>query len=155
VPAAARPSTGAPLFPSAASVVDLTVAGSHFDFLGYRWWRSRKAGLGVRRLISPKSEGKLHAKIQPLTWRANGASMAAIVAKLRPVLRGWSGYFQHASANVLGEIDGWVRGRLRAIPFDFAQGRLCASGARAGGGPVAWTIHAGQIGTLTPVGTSA
>jgi RNA-directed DNA polymerase len=109
-------------------VVDLTVAGSHFDFLGYRWWRSRKAGLGVGRLISPKSEGTLHAKIQPLTRRANGASMAAIVAKLRPVLRGWSGYFQHASANVLGEIDGWVRGRLRAILRKRCKGRGRARG---------------------------
>ena len=87
-----------PLFPSAASVVDMTAPTSHFDFLGYRFWRSRKEELGVRRLISPKSEGKRRAKLKPLTRRANGASMAAIVAKLRPVLRGWDGYFQHASA---------------------------------------------------------
>ncbi len=105
-----------PLFPSAASVVDMTAPTSHFDFLGYRFWRSRKEELGVRRLISPKSEGKLRAKLKPLTRRANGASMEAIVAKLRPVLRGWDGYFKHASAEVLREIDGWVRGRLRAIP---------------------------------------
>ena len=38
-----------------------------------------------------------------------------IVAKLKPVLRGWYGYFKHAHADVLREMDGWVRGRLRGI----------------------------------------
>ena len=65
--------------------------------------------------MSPKSEGKLRGNLKPLTRRANGVSMEAIVAKLRPVLRGWYGYFKHASAEVLREIDGWVRGGLRAI----------------------------------------
>ena len=30
-------------------------------------------------------------------------------------MRGFYGYFKHASANALREIDGWVRGRLRTI----------------------------------------
>ena len=119
---------GLSLHPEKTRVVDMTAAGSHFDFLGYRFWTSRKEELGVRRLISPKSEGKLRARIKPLTRRANGASMEAIVAKLRPVLRGWYGYFKHASAEVLREIEGWVRGRLRAIRRQRRQGRGRARG---------------------------
>jgi RNA-directed DNA polymerase len=119
---------GLSLHPEKTRVVNMTAAGSHFDFLGYRFWTSRKEELGVRRLISPKSEGKLRAKLKPLTRRANGASMEAIVGKLRPVLRGWYGYFKHASADVLREIDGWVRGRLRAILRKRRKGRGRARG---------------------------
>jgi RNA-directed DNA polymerase len=45
----------------------------------------------------------------------SGKSLPAIVAKINPMLRGWYGYFRHASVQVLGEMDGWVRGRLRSI----------------------------------------
>lgn len=95
------------------SVVDMAQAGAHFDFLGYRFWRG-KAGK-LRRYVRPKSRRKLRERLKPLTKRANGHSLQAIVAKINPVLRGWYGYFRHASADALGEMDGWVRGRLRAI----------------------------------------
>jgi hypothetical protein len=50
------------------------------------------------------------------TYRARlGESMEAIVAKLNPVLRGWYGYFKQAHMDLLREMDGWVRGRLRGI----------------------------------------
>jgi RNA-directed DNA polymerase len=65
--------------------------------------------------VRPKSQKKLCERIKPLTKRTNGQSLEAIVAKLNPILRGWYGYFRHASANALGEMDGWVRGRLRSI----------------------------------------
>jgi RNA-directed DNA polymerase len=94
-------------------VVDMAQAGAHFEFLGYRFWRG-KAGK-LRRFVRPKSRQKLHAKIKPLTKRNNGHSLEAIVAKLNPILRGWYGYFRHASAAALGEMDGWVRARLRSI----------------------------------------
>ena len=104
---------GLSLHPEKTRVVELIEPGSHFDFLGYRFWRSRKGG--IKRLVRPKSERKLREKIKPQTRRANGASMAAIVTKLNPILRGWYGYFKHAHAAKLREMDGWVRGRLRAI----------------------------------------
>lgn len=94
-------------------VVDMAQVGAHFDFLGYQFWRG-KAGK-VRRFVRPKSRRKLRARLKPLTKRTNGQSLEAIVAKLNPILRGWYGYFRHASANALGEMDGWVRNRLRAI----------------------------------------
>jgi len=101
------------LHPEKTRVVEMTELGRHFDFLGYRFWRTRRGG--IKRLVRPKSKKKLRATIKPKTRRTNGESMEAIVAKLKPVLRGWYGYFKHAHADVLKEMDGWVRGRLRGI----------------------------------------
>ena len=94
-------------------VVDMGQPGQHFDYLGYRFWRGR--GGGLRRFIRPKSRAALRARLKPLTRRANGQSLRAIVARLNPILASWYGYFRHVSAGVLNETDGWVRGRLRAL----------------------------------------
>lgn len=104
---------GLELHAGKTKVVDMAPAGSHFDFLGYRFWRG-KAGK-LRRFIRPKSRQKLRERLKPLTKRVNGHSLEAIVGKINPILRGWYGYFRYASADALGEMDGWVRGRLRAI----------------------------------------
>ena len=104
---------GLTLHPDKTQVVDLTGSGSHFDFLGYRFWRSRTGG--IKRLIRPKSWRKLRGNLKPLTKRANAHSLEAIVKKLNPILKGWYGYFKHASAGMLAKMDGWVRGRLRSI----------------------------------------
>jgi RNA-directed DNA polymerase len=104
---------GLELHAGKTKIVDMAQAGAHFDFLGYRFWRG-KAGK-LRRFVRPKSRQKLRARIKPLTKRTNGQSLEAIVAKLNPILHGWYGYFRHASADALAEMDGWVRGRLRSI----------------------------------------
>ena len=104
---------GLELHAGKTKVVDMAQAGNHFDFLGYRFWRG-KAG-NLRRFIRPKSRQKLRERLKPLTRRANGHSLEAIVAKINPILQGWYGYFRCASADALGEMDGWVRGRLRSI----------------------------------------
>jgi RNA-directed DNA polymerase len=41
--------------------------------------------------------------------------MEAIVADLNRTLPGWFGYFKHAKASQLRELDGWIRMRLRSI----------------------------------------
>ena len=86
---------------------------SHFDFLGYRFQRSRRGRM--MRLVRPKSLRKLRETIKPRTRRANGRSMEAIVADLNRTLPGWFGYFKHAKASELSGIDGWIRMRLRSI----------------------------------------
>lgn len=101
------------LHPEKTRVVDMTVGGNHFDFLGYRFWRSRKGG--IARLVRPKSMKKLKDGLKLLTKRANGHSLEVVVKKINPALKGWYGYFKHASAGTLGGLDGWVRGRLRSI----------------------------------------
>lgn len=117
---------GLTLHPEKTRTVDMTSPGNFFEFLGYRFWRSR-AGR-IRRYVRYKSRSKLRAKIKSLTKRANGHSMETLVEKLNPILRGWFGYFKHACAEALVEVDGWVRGRLRGILRKRRKGRGRARG---------------------------
>jgi RNA-directed DNA polymerase len=104
---------GLTLHPDKTRTVDMNHAESHFDFLGYRFKRSRTGRL--MRLVRPKSLRKLRESIKSRTRRNNGRSMEAIVADLNRTLPGWFGYFKHVKASHLGEIDGWIRMRLRSI----------------------------------------
>ena len=104
---------GLTLHPDKTRVVDMNQADSHFDFLGYRFKRSRRGRLC--RLVRPKSLRKLRETIKPKTRRNNGKSMETIVADLNRTLKGWYGYFKHVHTSELGEIDQWLRMRLRSI----------------------------------------
>jgi len=104
---------GLTLHPDKTRTVDMTEAGSHFDFLGYRFYRSRRGRLC--RLVRPKSLRNLGETIKPKTRRNNGKSMEAIAADLNRTLKGWYGYFKQVKASQLEEIDGWIRMRLRSI----------------------------------------
>lgn len=104
---------GLTLHPDKTRVVEMNQADSHFDFLGYRFKRSRQGR--IIRLVRPKSLRKLRETIKPKTRRTNGKSMEAIAAELNRTLKGWYGYFKHAKPSQLGEIDGWIRMRLRSI----------------------------------------
>jgi RNA-directed DNA polymerase len=117
---------GLRLHPDKTRVVDMNGSGSHFDFLGYRFWRSRQGG--VKRFIRHKSRRKLRGSLKALTKRRNAQSMEAIVQKLNPILKGWYGYFKHTSALVLEAMDGWVRGRLRSILRQRGKGKGRARG---------------------------
>jgi RNA-directed DNA polymerase len=104
---------GLELHPAKTKLVDMGKPGGHFDFLGYRFWKKRDGGMG--RYIRPKSKQKLQEKLRPMTKRTNGQSMDAIIRQINPIVKGWYGYFKHANGKALGKIDGWIRGRLRAI----------------------------------------
>ena len=54
-------------------------------------------------------------KIREKTGRTRGDSMARIIADLTPMIRGWNGYFKHASRRTFPGLDGFIRRRLRAI----------------------------------------
>jgi RNA-directed DNA polymerase len=95
---------GLTLHPDKTRTVDMNHADSHFDFLGYRFKRSRRGRM--MRLVRPKSLRKLREAIKPRTHRASGRSMQAIVADLNRTLSGWFGYFKDAKANELSGIDG-------------------------------------------------
>lgn len=105
---------GLTLHPEKTKIVDMGQPKANFEFLGYQFWRSKTSGQ-IRRFIREKSLKKLRAEIKPLTKRANGHSLEAIVARLRPKLKGFYNYFKHASASALENVDGWIRGRLRGI----------------------------------------
>lgn len=101
------------LHPDKTRTVDMNQAESHFDFLGYRFKRSRRGRL--LRLVRSKSLRKLRESIKARTRRSSGKSMKAIVADLNRILPGWFGYFRHVQASELSKTDGWIRMRLRSI----------------------------------------
>ncbi len=101
------------LHPEKTRLVDMGEGHASFDFLGYRFKRSGKGKL--LRLVRPKSQRNLRQKLKSPLRRANGRSMAAIVAKINPVLKGWFEYFQQAQLGEHQRMDQWVRMRLRSI----------------------------------------
>jgi RNA-directed DNA polymerase len=104
---------GLTVHPEKTRTVDMNVANSHFDFLGYRFKRSRSGKM--MHLVRPKSLSKLRESIRPRTRRTNGQSMNAIVADLNRTLVGWYAYFKHVKDSELAAVDGWIRMRLRSI----------------------------------------
>lgn len=104
---------GLELHPQKTQIVAMTEQGRHFDFLGYRFWKGRSGR--ISKVIRPKSERSIRERLKPFLKRANGHCLIAIIAWINPILRGWYGYFRHASRTSLGGMDGWVRGRLRGI----------------------------------------
>lgn len=66
-------------------------------------------------LVRPKSLCKLRETIKPKARRTNGKSMETIAADINRTLKGWYEYFKNVKASQLGEIDGWIRMRMRSI----------------------------------------
>ena len=94
-------------------LVDMNEVGAHFDFLGYRFKRTKRGR--ILPLVRPKSERKLRENIRQKTRRCNKDSMEEIIKGINPLLRGWFGYFKQAYRNEHQKLDGWVRMRLRSI----------------------------------------
>lgn len=99
---------GLTLHPDKTRIGDCRQPGQGFEFLGYRF----EAG---RRLVRKKSLKALRDKVRSRTIRSRGDSLERIIGDINPTLRGWYGYFQHATPGVFRAIDGFVRRRLRAI----------------------------------------
>lgn len=117
---------GLELHPQKTKIVSMKEVGSHFDFLGYRFWQSKKGC--VRRFVRPKSLGKVRENLKRHTKRCSGNGLPKIITNINPILKGWYGYFRHASVDALRGLDGWVRGRLRAILRKRSKGRGRARG---------------------------
>src|SRR5882757_1075446 len=99
---------GLTLHPDKTRVGDSRQSGQGFEFLGYRF----EAG---RRLVRKKSLKALKDKVRARTSRSRGDSLERIIGDLNPMLRGWFGYFKHATPALYDVLDGFVRRRLRAI----------------------------------------
>ncbi len=99
---------GLTLHPDKTKLGDCRQPGQGFDFLGYRF----EAG---RRLVRKKSLKALKDKVRTRTTRSRGDSLTRIIEDLNPMLKGWFGYFQHATPGVFAYVDGFVRRRLRAL----------------------------------------
>lgn len=97
---------GLTLHPTKTRIVNGTEEG--FDFLGWHF-------CGGKKWPRKKSLQKLRERLQPLTRRQQGRCLAAIVATVNPILRGWYNYFRDSHGSDLRVTDGWVRRRLRAM----------------------------------------
>lgn len=95
------------LHPQKTKIIDATQPGG-FEFLGYHFERGYK-------WPRQKSVLKMRAAVRRQTSRSNGQSLERTIARLNPILRGWYNYFRHGRVHTLGNLDGWVRGRLRSI----------------------------------------
>ena len=104
---------GISLHPEKTRIVNMNETGAGFDFLGYHFEHTRPGK--VDRWPRPKSMAKLKAGIRDLTHRANGRSLEEIITRINRVTRGWYGYFKHSNRWTFSALDGWIRGRLRAI----------------------------------------
>ena len=112
---------GLTLHPEKTRIVDMSQARASFDFLGYRFLRTKPGKL--IRLIRPKSQQKLRAALRPLTKRCNKHCMTVIIALINPKLRGWFEYFKHAHSSEFQKMDSWTRMRLRSILRQRKKGR--------------------------------
>jgi len=102
-------------------VVDTTVPGQGFDFLGYHFE-------GGTRCPRKKSLRKLKDTIRAHTRRSNGNSLSAITANVNRTLKGWFEYFKHSNKQTFPALDGWVRRRLRSILRNRNKGSTGISG---------------------------
>ena len=98
---------GLTLHPDKTHIGDCRIEGQGFEFLGYRFE-------AARRLVRKKSLLSLRQRIRERTRRTSGTSLARTIAALNPMLKGWFGYFKHATHG-LKDVDAFIRRRLRAM----------------------------------------
>jgi len=104
-------SAGLQLHPTKTRIASLEEG---FEFLGFRYCRSKQTGKRIK-IPRKKSLMKLRQTIREKTSRMRSGPMEFIIQELNPTLKGWYGYFRTSLPKALGEVDGWVRRRLRSI----------------------------------------
>jgi group II intron reverse transcriptase/maturase len=93
------------------SAVDLA---RNRKILGYSFWVA--PGRIIKRRVAGKALTTMKERVRLITRRTVGRSIQRVVNELRSYLMGWKGYFRLADTpNVFGELDEWIRHRLRAI----------------------------------------
>jgi RNA-directed DNA polymerase len=101
--------------------------------LGYSFWVA--PGRVIKRRVANKALATMKEKVRLLTRRTVGRSIPNVIAELRSYLLGWKEYFRLADTpNVFGELDEWIRHRLRAIHLkQWRQGKTVFRELRARG----------------------
>ena len=95
-----------------------------FDFLGWRIQRRTRRGRSGKRAVytypSKKALASIVDKVRSLTRRGRHRTLAVLLRRLNPVLRGWCNYFRHGvSQRTFSYVDyfafwrvfGWLRKR--------------------------------------------
>lgn len=124
-----------------------------FDFLGWRIqrraWRSRIGKRTVYTYPSKKALASIVGKVRTVTRRANNRTLADLLRRLNPVLRGWCNYFRHGvSSRTFGYVDhfavwrivGWLRKRHHGLNMHTLVRRYLPG----------WQIRAGGIEMFRP-----
>jgi RNA-directed DNA polymerase len=124
-----------------------------FDFLGWRIqrrpWRSRTGKWAVYTYPSKKAVASMVGKVRTLTRRAKHRTLADLLRRLNPVLRGWCNYFRHGvSSRTFGYVDhfafwrivGWLRKRHVGLNMHTLVRRFLPG----------WQIRAGGIDLFRP-----
>ncbi len=83
-------------------------------FLGYSFWVAK--GREIKRRVASQALAAMKERVRQITRRSGGRSIESVIAELRGYLAGWKEYFRLADTpRVLGDLDEWIRHRLRAI----------------------------------------
>jgi RNA-directed DNA polymerase len=95
-----------------------------FDFLGWRIQRRTRRGRSSKRAVytypSKKALASIVDKVRSLTRRAQHRTLADLLLRLNPVLRGWCNYFRHGVSQrtfsyveyfAFWRVFGWLRNR--------------------------------------------
>jgi RNA-directed DNA polymerase len=82
-----------------------------------------------------KALGTMKERVRLITKRSGGRSIERVASELRSYLLGWKAYFQLADTpGVFGDLDKWIRHRLRAIHLKhWKRGRTTFRQLRARG----------------------
>jgi len=124
-----------------------------FDFLGWRIQRrprpSRTGKTAIYTYPSKKSLASVMDKVRTLTRRAQHRTLADLLRRLNPVLRGWCNYFRHGVSKrtfsyldsfVFKRILGWLRKRHDGLNMGTLVRRYLPD----------WEIRDGEIELFRP-----
>jgi RNA-directed DNA polymerase len=124
-----------------------------FDFLGWhiqrRSWRGRPGKKAVYTYPSKKALASIVDKVRTLTRRAAHRTLADLLRRLNPVLRGWCNYFRHGvSGRTFSYLDhyafwrivGWLRKRHVGLNMHTLVRRFLPG----------WHVSAGKIEMFRP-----
>lgn len=124
-----------------------------FDFLGWRIQRRKRRGrMGQKALYTYPSKKALASvvdKIRALTRRARHRTLADLLRRMNPVLRGWCNYFRHGvSSRTFNYVDsfafwrvvGWLRKRHLGLNMHTVVRRFLPG----------WRVYDGGIDMFRP-----
>lgn len=82
------------------------------SFLGYSMTFHKQPRLKV----ATASVKRHKARIKEILRKGRGRTLTKVIEELKPVMRGWTNYYQHAAVKrTFEELDQWIRRKLRCI----------------------------------------
>ena len=82
------------------------------SFLGYSMTSHKKPRLKVAAISVKRHKAKIKGTLR----RGRGRKLMKVIEELKPVMRGWINYYQHAEVKGIFErLDQWIRRKLRCI----------------------------------------